>query len=200
MSDWRCPALQLGEMETGANVEPAYTVEIRFTERRYCAVCRKTTRPDECMIVSMESDVIDAGSGASRQWFVPPSEDPGTKGQPCETKVAAPAAPAVPRFVFSSHFPAVDLAGSRSLSRRLMRLKETPGIGRVSSSGALQSNRRRNKRQLYYLLTGRTADSPRQQCVRPCGPDARGREPCWDRGVSCLCVAASLLTAAAKRM
>lgn len=138
--------------------------------------------------------MIDAGSGASRQWFVPPSEDPGTKGQPCETKVAAPAAPAVPRFVFFSHFPAGDLAGCRSPSRRLMRLKETPGLGRVSSCSALQSNRRRNKRQLYYLLTGRTADSPRQRCVRPCGLDARGREPCWDRGVSCLCVAASLLT------
>lgn len=108
----------------------------------------RTTRPDECMMFSMESDVIDAGLGASRQWFVPPSEDPSTKGQPCETKVAAPASPAVPRFVFFSHSPAGDLAGCRGLSRRLMRLKEAPGEGRVSSSGALQSNRRRNKRQL----------------------------------------------------
>lgn len=80
------------------------------------------------MIVSMESDVIDAaGSGASRHWFVSPSEDPGTKGQPCETKVAAPAAPAVPRFVFFTHSPAWDLAGCRGLSRRLVRLKEAPG-------------------------------------------------------------------------
>lgn len=67
------------------------------------------------------------GLGASRQWFVPPSEHPSTKGQPCETKVAAPAAPAVPRFVFFSHLPAGDLAGCRGLSRRLMRLKEAPG-------------------------------------------------------------------------
>lgn len=57
------------------------------------------------------------GSGASRQWFVRPSEDPGTKGQPCETKVAAPAAPAVPRLVFLSHSEDCSSLGLGRLSR-----------------------------------------------------------------------------------
>lgn len=94
------------ETQLGARCEPAYAARIRFTGRQYGVLCRKTVRPDDCMIVSIESDVIDAGSGASRQWFVPPSEDPSTKGQPCETEVAAPAAPAASKdrvlFAFSS--------------------------------------------------------------------------------------------------
>lgn len=59
-------------MEPGASVEPACAVEIRFTEQRYYAVCRKTRHPDDCMIVSMGSDVIDAGSGGVSAVVRPP--------------------------------------------------------------------------------------------------------------------------------
>lgn len=43
-------------------------------------MCGETAHPDDCMIVSMGSDVIDLGFGASRQWFVPSRKIPAPRG------------------------------------------------------------------------------------------------------------------------
>lgn len=75
------------------------------------------------------------GSGSS-----PRLKIPAPRGSPAKQRWQLPH---LPRFQGSCSFRILqlgDLAGCRGLSRRLMRLKEAPGEGRVSSNGALQSN------------------------------------------------------------